>query len=265
MKILDKLASLIPHDKLRDFSGRFDVIGDIAIVVLPPHLKKYDHIIANAILEHRHGIRIVVNKNSDVAGKFRTAHYAVIVGNGTVTTHHEFGFSYSFDLNSSFFNPRLAQERRRVTSQVEAGEQVLVPFCGVGPFVIPAAAHGATVVAIEQNPDAFHWFEENIRENKVIGKVAGIRGDAFNPEILTVGPFDRAIIPTPYSKDHILDLIAPRVKSGGLIHFYTFKNRAQSETMENEFVKRGYCVLTRRRCGNVAPSVSRWVFDLQVP
>ena len=264
MKILDKLATLIPHHELRDFSGRFDVIGDIAIVALPPSLKKYDHIIANAILEHRHGIRTVVNKNSDMTGNFRTAHYAVIVGNGTVTTHHEFGFSYSLDLNSSFFNPRLAQERRRVTSQIKAGEQVLVPFSGVGPFVIPAAARGAYVVAIEQNPDAFYWLEENIRENKVIGKIASIRGDAFNPEILPVDPFDRAIIPTPYGRDQILDLVAPRVRRSGIIHFYTFKNRAQSEIMEDEFVKRGYRVLIRRRCGNVAPAVSRWVFDLEV-
>ncbi len=265
MKIQDALAGSMPHDELRGFSGRFDVVGDIAILTIPPALQKYDHVIADAILKHRHGIRTVVNKSSHITGDFRTAHYKVIVGNDMVTTHREFGFSYHLDLTTSFFNPRLAQERMRVTGQVQSGENVIVPFCGVGPFAIPAAARDASVVAIEQNPDAFHWLKENIRENEVVGKIAAIRGDAFNPEILPAGLFDRAIIPTPYGWDHILDVIAPRVKSGGIIHFYTFKNRAQSEILKNEFVKRRYRVLIRRRCGNVAPAVSRWVFDLQVP
>ena len=134
-----------------------------------------------------------------------------------------------------------------------------------GRFAIPAAARDASVVAIEQNPDAFHWLKENIRENEVVGKIAVYPGRCIQSGDSSAGLFDRAIIPTPYGWDHILDVIAPRVKSGGIIHFYTFKNRAQSEILKNEFVKRRYRVLIRRRCGNVAPAVSRWVFDLQVP
>jgi tRNA (guanine37-N1)-methyltransferase len=264
MSLSDDLAGMIPPDKMRNFSGRFDVVGDIAIIALPPALQKDDQIIAGAILEHRHGIRTVVKKSADVTGDFRTACYEIIVGTGTVTTHRESGFSYRLDLNTSFFTPRLAHERMRVTGQVLAGERVLVPFSGVGPFVIPAAARGATVVAIEQNPDACRWLEENTRTNRVSDRVTIIRGDAFNPELLPTGPFDRAIVPTPYGRDDILALVASRVKSGGMLHFYTFNNRAQGEMLEYEFEKTGYRVLGRRRCGNVAPAVSRWVFDLLI-
>ncbi|MFY9749154.1 MAG: RsmD family RNA methyltransferase [Methanoregula sp.] len=262
MTLIDDLNETIPADKLRGFSGRFDVVGDIAIVNIPSALQGYEKMIVGAILEHRLAIRTVVKKSADVAGDFRTAKYTIIIGTSTVTTHQENGFSYALDLNTSFFNPRLTHERRRVTTQVQAGERVLVPFCGVGPFVIPAAVRGASVVAIEQNPDACYWMEKNIKENRISGRVTVIMGDAFNPNVLPTELFDRAIIPTPYGRDEILGLITSRVREGGMLHFYTFKNRAQSEILVHEFEKTGYRVLTRRRCGNVAPSVSRWAFDL---
>jgi len=227
MTLSDGLNGSIPADNLQGFSGRFDVIGDIAIVNIPSTLQGYEKMIAGAILVHRHGIRTVVKKSRDVAGDFRTAKYTVIAGTGTVTTHHENGFSYRLDLNTSFFTPRLAHERMRVTGQVQAGERVLVPFSGLGPFVIPAATRGATVVAVDKNPDACHWLDENIKENRVSGQVTVIMGDAFNPRLLPSGPFDRAIIPAPYGRDEILGLIASRVRIGGMLHLYLQKPGAE--------------------------------------
>ena len=75
--------------------------------------------------------------------------------------------------------------------------------------------------------------------------------------------FDRAIIPTPYGMDGILDVIAPRVKSGGMVHFYTFKKRHQIPGLVEDFILRGLFPVFYRSCGNVAPNVSRWVFDLK--
>jgi tRNA (guanine37-N1)-methyltransferase len=151
----------------------------------------------------------------------------------------------------------------RVTNQVQAGESVLVLFAGVGPFVIPSASRGARVVAIEQNPDACRWLVKNLRKNRVSEQVTIIQGDAFDPVLQGEEQFNRAIIPTPYGKDEIFDLAAARVRCNGLLHFYTFKNVAQSKEWEHEFENHGYEVISRRRCGNVAPAVSRWVFDLR--
>jgi tRNA (guanine37-N1)-methyltransferase len=62
--------------------------------------------------------------------------------------------------------------------------------------------------------------------------------------------------------DTIFDVLASRVKPGGMIHFTTFKNRNQADALAGEFTMKGFEVVVQRRCGNVAPSVSRWVFDL---
>ena len=87
-------------------------------------------------------------------------------------------------------------------------------------------------------------------------------GNAFDTSLLPGGAFDRAIIPTPYGMDAIFDVIISHVKPGGMIHFYTFNNRDQADAMGEGFAHRGFELVKQRRCGNVAPGISRWVYDL---
>ena len=262
MGLKDQVRGIIPDHLQNSLSDHFDVIGDIAVLMIAPSLAVYGHILADAIISRRRNIRTVLIKTSRIEGCNRTARYDVISGNDTVTTHHENGFLYRLDIRTVFYNPRLASERKRVTDQVCDGERVLVPFCGVGPFVIPAAARGASVVAVEKNPEACRWLAENVQLNGVLDRVTILNGDATDTELLPVFTFDRVIIPTPYGMDTIFDIIAPVVKHGGIIHFYTFKNRKQADAMAVEFEKKGYDVALLRACGNIAPGVSRWVFDL---
>ncbi|MDD1699180.1 MAG: RsmD family RNA methyltransferase [Methanoregula sp.] len=262
MGLKDQVRGIIPDHTLCSLSDHFDVIGDIAVLTLAPSLAVYGHILADAIISRRRNIRTVLIKTSRIDGCSRTASYEVIAGIDTVTTHHEYGFLYRLDIGTVFYNPRLASERKRVTDQVCPGERVLVPCCGVGPFVIPAAARGASVVAVEKNPEACRWLAENVQLNGVHDRVTLVNGDASDPDLLTGFMFDRAVIPTPYGMDTIFDVIVPRVKHAGIIHFYTFKNRKQADAMAVEFEEKGYDVILKRACGNVAPVVNRWVFDL---
>jgi len=128
--------------------------------------------------------------------------------------------------------------------------------------VIPAAVHGADIIAVEKNPEAYRWLARNVQLNGVKDRVTTILGDAFETSLLPVYPFDRVIIPTPYGMDTIFDVLASRVKPGGIIHYYTFKNRNQANALAAEFAMKGFEVVVQRRCGNVAPSVIRWVYDL---
>jgi tRNA (guanine37-N1)-methyltransferase len=262
MGLKDQLRGIIPDQSFCYLSDRFDVIGSIAVLCLPPALSDYKAEIAHAILSRRKNITTVINKTSRLGGSNRTGRYEILAGNSTITVYHEYDHAYKLDVGTVFFNPRLASERKRVTMQVQCGERVLVPCCGVGPFVVPAAARGAEIVAIEQNPEACRWLEENTRLNGVEDRVTIIEGDTFDSSILPTSDFDRAIIPTPYGMDAIFNVIAPRVKRGGMIHFYTFKNRQQADTLGTEFGQKAFDVLIQRRCGNVASGVSRWVYDL---
>jgi tRNA (guanine37-N1)-methyltransferase len=262
MGLKDQLRDSIPDHSLGYLSDRFDVIGSIAVLCLPPALSDYKAEIAHAILSRRKNITTVINKTSRLGGSNRTGRYEILAGHSTITVHHEYDHAYKLDVGTVFFNPRLASERKRVTMQVQRGEKVLVPCCGVGPFVVPAAVHGAEIVAVEQNPEACRWLVENLKVNRVEDRVTIIQGDAFDTSLLANHNFDRAIIPTPYGMDAIFEVIAPRVKRGGVIHFYTFRNRHQADALIAEFGQKGFEVVIQRRCGNVAPGVSRWVYDM---
>jgi len=165
-------------------------------------------------------------------------------------------------MSAGFFS-MFAYERMRVVDQTEPGEKVLVPFCGVGPFAIRAAAKGALVVAIENNPDAYRWLQENVALNRVRQNMTVIQGDAFDTSLLPRDRFDRAIVPTPYDTEGILEVIAPHIQKGGLIHYYTFKKKHQIPCLLDEYEQKGFSVTFYRPCGNVAPGVSRRVFDLE--
>lgn len=263
MSLKDELKRTIPKEELDKLPNRFDIIGDIAVVSVPDELKRYNADIACAIMEMMQNIRTVLNKVSKLEGNRRVADFEIIMGNATETIHREFGFSYRIDLKKSFFNARLSYERKRVASLVNLGENMLVPFSGVGPFAIPAAEAGAKVVAVEINSDACKSFTENCQLNKVQDNVQVINADANSlPNMLNI-EFDRAIIPTPYDMDHFLESISSLVRTGGYIHFYTFKPKEEIPGLIDEYERMGFDVLFHRRCGNVAPGISRWVFDLK--
>jgi len=263
MGFKDLLSGSVPENLLSLLTGHFEVIGSVAIVVIPPALEDYKFSIANAILSHRHSIKTVLNKVAPVNGVSRTARYEILAGNETVTIAHEYGFSYELDVLTSFFNSGLSTERKRVSDLVQPQERVLVPFAGVGPFVVPAARRGAGVVAVEQNPDAFRWLCKNCQMNRVDGRVTPVLGDAFDTSVISGLVFDRIIIPTPYGMDTILEVLSPLVKPGGMIHFFTFRNKWQIKEQKDIFCRTGYESVRVRRCGNVAPGVARWVFDLK--
>jgi tRNA (guanine37-N1)-methyltransferase len=265
MGLKRQLAGIVPEPALQHLSDHFDVIGDVAVLAVPEDLGPYKQAIAETIVMGRRNIYTVLNKVEKVAGDARTAQYEVLRGDTTVTVHREFGFSYRLDVRRSFFSPRMAYERKRVTDQVEPGERVYVPFAGVGPYAIPAAAHGADVTAVELNPDAFQWLKENIRLNHRDDNCHAIEGDATDTRNLPSCRFDRIIIPAPYGMDHVLEIFLPLVTEGGMVHFYTFKTEEQVPGLVAAYEKKGLTVTNYLPCGNVAPGVSRWVFDLAYP
>jgi tRNA (guanine37-N1)-methyltransferase len=262
MGLRDQLAGKIPVDLLPYVSGHFEVIGDVAVLNVPAELEPYKQTLAQVIVSRRKNIATVLKKTEKITGDSRTAAYEVLLGNTTVTVHREFGFSYRIDVGRSFFSSRMASERKRVTGKAGPGERVYVPFAGVGPFAIPAAARGAEVWATEKNPDAFRWLKDNVALNHAGDNCHILCGDALDTAQLPHTSFDRIIIPAPYGMDHALDLLLPLLSYGGMAHFYTFKTKEQVPGLLAAYEHKGLGVTFYSPCGNVAPGVSRWVFDL---
>lgn len=263
MRLKEKLQGLVPEECLSRLSDRFHVIGNIAILSLPPELEPYKNVIAGTVFSSGKNIHTVLNKTSKLQGDRRVAGFEHLAGcDNTVTMHKEFGFLYRLDVATVFWSSRLAYERMRVAAAVMAGEDVLLPFAGVGPFAVPLADRGAHVLALEKSREACFYLAENARRNCVESMITIINADAFRMARMLRKDFDRAVIPAPYGADGILEMVLPLVKSRGCLHFYTFKKRHQIEPLKKSYEDLGLVVKLCRRCGNVAPGVSRWVFDL---
>jgi len=218
---------------------RFDIIGDVVIISIPPELDEFKSEIAKTIVSKQGNIRTVLNKVAKLDGEGRIGGFEILFGNDTITLYKEFGFAYRLDLNEVFFNSRLGFERRRVTSQVSPFESVIIPFCGVGPFVVPVAASGARVTAIEKNAEACKWLAENIRLNGVESNVSLISADVMDIVNIPDIGFDRAIVPAPYGMDAYLKSISTLVKKGGMVHFYTFKLESQIPGLIGKYERMG--------------------------
>ena len=257
------LQEIIPEPLHRLVPERFEVIGDIAIISIPDELSPYQQAIASSLIAQRHNITTVLKRVSKRSGACRVAEFEPITGTKTRTIYREFRFRYRVDLSHAFFTSRLAGERRRISAMVRPGEIVLVPFAGVGPFAIPAAARGAKVIAVEINPEACHLLKENSRLNRVEDRITVICGDASMAGRMLRIRADRAILPTPYGLEEAFKPLSRIVKAGGIIHYYTFDTHNGAQDRARNFRDCGFLVDRIHRCGNVAPSVSRWVFDLR--
>ncbi len=266
MDLKTTLKEVIPDNALKLLSGRFEVIGDIAIIQIPPGCLPYKEEIADAVFSIRKNVRTVLQKTSSIGGECRVGGFEFLKGeNKTKIVHKEAGYLYRTDLSSVFFSTKLSFERMRISSVVNPDEKIIIPFCGCGPFAVPAADKGAEVLGVEKNPSACRYFLENLKLNGIRDKGDVICADAHSiPEFFNERDcFDRAIIPTAYGMDEALFKTLPLVKKGGTIHFYTFKAKEERENLIQNLKEKGLHTDYHRCCGNIAPGIHRYVFDLK--
>ncbi|MDH7511034.1 MAG: hypothetical protein QHH04_08355 [Methanolinea sp.] len=257
------LSPDLPPGIARRLPSGYQIVGDIAVISLPDELRDYDNLIASAILSRHGNVRTVLNRRPIPRGDFRVPEIRVIAGEGTTTTTcREFGFSYRLDLSRVFYSSRLASERQRIAGLVRPGENVLVPFAGVGPFVVPIAARGATVTAIENNPASVRFLRENLERNHVAKNVTVVDGDFYEVAGSLWPGYDRAVLPAPYRRDDALPVGSRLVKGGGTIHMYTFGKSGAGNELSRKYEDLGFGVKRIRRCGNVAPGICRYALDL---
>ena len=229
----EAVAGQIPSHIISSLPRSFDVIGDIAIIDLPPELGAYATEIGKGILQVSPHVRLVARKSGEVSGKFRTRGLQTLVGSGGMETiHREFSCSYHLDVSSVYFNPRLSHERLRVAEQIKEGEVVVDMFAGVGPYsVLIAKLHPSSRVhSIDINPSAIRYLKENIFANGVADRVTPLLGDVRHfSEVKVHGIADRVIMNLPSEASNYIDA-ALRIlrKDGGLIHFYQFAQRDTS-------------------------------------
>ena len=248
----------------------YDIIGDIAIIKIPDELTAHADEIARSILAANTNVHVVA-ADGRVKGPLRIRELRILAGpNRTETVHREHGLAYAVDAAKAYFSPRLGTERLRIAEQVRPGEVVVDMFAGVGPYAILIAKlrRPRTVIAVDANPDAFRYLEENIRRNRAEAVVAEL-GDALDV-IKRVDPPNRVIIDYPQDPRPAYEAALSRVLPGGTIHLYAILEAADREDWERIIVDvasprgRSAVVVARREVHGWSPSQKLFAFDVGV-
>ncbi|XP_069008356.1 tRNA (guanine(37)-N1)-methyltransferase [Embiotoca jacksoni] len=180
LKSEEVLEAVLPPGQ--DVTSAFSRVGHIAHMNLRDHQLPYKNLIGQVIMDKNPGVTCVVNKLNIIDSTYRNFKMEVLAGEeNMVAKVKENGVTYEFDFSRVYWNPRLSTEHQRVVQLVKRGDTVFDVFAGVGPFAVPAARSGASVLANDLNPESHRWLQHNCKLNKVEGKVRtfNLDGRAF--------------------------------------------------------------------------------------
>jgi len=268
------LENILSDEDAKDLVSAFDQIGDIIIVRIPDSLISKKKIIGKALLEQVKTAKTVFHQSSPVEGDFRTRNLELIEGDEkTETEYRENGCRFIVDVEKAFFSPRLSTERERISNLVNDHDVIINMFGGVGMFSLLAAKKkSCTVYNIDINPVASKLCEENIKLNKLKGKVISLNGDATKiiKEQLQ-DKADRVLMLLPERSDEFLDTAISSLKKNGVIHYYSHihaeKKQDAPKLSEEHFLninKIQAGILDSRVVRPVGPRFYQTVVDIKI-
>ncbi|WP_336035648.1 class I SAM-dependent methyltransferase [Halobacterium yunchengense] len=216
-------------DELEHAPSSWAVVGTVVLADFTDCPRRAE--VGEALLD-LHGEADTVLARGGVSGEHREPDVSVVAGAGdTETVHTEHGTRYALDLSRVMFAPGNKAERARMGEVVDEGERVLDMFAGVGYFAVPMARAGASVTAVEKNPEAFRFLAENAQLNGVADDLDCVLGDCRDVDAtadrvvmgyydaLGGGPVDDAepAAGGPGYLDAALDALVP----GGVVHVHS--------------------------------------------
>jgi tRNA (guanine37-N1)-methyltransferase len=273
MKLKKRLEDSLSAEELERLVGAYDVVGDIAIIMIPEELEPREHLIAEAILNSNKKIRVVARRSGNYGGEFRTIPLQILAGeNRKETEVKESGIRLLVNPETVYYSVRSGNERRRLASLVQPGEYVLVLFSGIAPYplVIARYSKAQAVVGIEKNPQAHAYGMQNLCRNKKLKNIKLYLGDVREvlPNLGTT--FDRVIMPLPTRGEEFLPCALQVLKPSGFLHFYDMQDPELFAQSVKKIVAAcavaNRTVLTSRitRCGHCAPQIYRICIDAQI-
>lgn len=227
--------------------------------------------LAQQIMKEHKNVKSVLMKLSERKGIERKREYELILGNqNTEVIHKENYCRFKLDPQKVYFSGREGTERLRIAEMVKPKETVLVMFAGIGPFSILIAKKQKEVdkiPSIEINSEAVEYMKENVKLNKIQGKVNPILGDVKELSKDWFGKCDRVIMPLPHEAYIYLDLAYKCLKpEGGIIHLYIIEPENEVEKKVKELMKnfKGKMTYKIRKVLPYSPRTYKYCLDIQI-
>ena len=266
------LEKKLTKKELENVVTSYDIIGSIAVIEIPPALKKKEKIIGNTLLGLHKSIKTVLKKAGIHQGKYRRQKLGALAGKRTkIAEYKENNARFKLDIEKIYFSPRSSTERKRIYEMVKSGEEVLVMFSGCAPLpiVISKNTKAKEIVGIELNPIAHKFAVENIELNK-LRNVTLFKGDVRKIIPKLKKKFDRILMPLPKDAETFLDTAFKAGKKGTIIHLYQFAHTDEFSNLKKKIKeickeKKKKCrILKIVKCGAYSPRVYRVCIDFRI-
>ncbi|MEK6858422.1 MAG: hypothetical protein AABX53_00745 [Nanoarchaeota archaeon] len=251
----------------------YDVLGNLVLVKFDrgAKLSEKKRFATRFLKDHRE-ITTVLEKSARIKGRLRTPTTKWIAGEKTKEAlYTENGCSFRLNVDTCYFSPRLASERKELADFVKKGERVLVMFGGVGPFAIVMGKNNkdSSVVSVELGREPSRYAVENVKRNKLTHVVC-IQGDVRR-KVHPLGKFDRIVMARPNLEDSFLDVAFRAIKKGGTIHYYGFYPEAGAEEAlrtlilsESQKAKKKVRIMRIKKAGDIGTRRYRYRVDIRV-
>ncbi len=207
----------------------FNVLGSIALINFSDKTKLSDKKkFAEEILKKHRNIKTVLEKSENFKGRLRKMQTKHLAGEkNKEVLYKENDCVFRFNIDTTYFSPRLSNERKEIAQMIKKGSEVFVMFAGVAPFSIVIAKNSKAkkVYSNEINREANKYGKLNIERNKVKDRVELVNGDIKRvAESLKKKnkKFDYIIMPRPNLKETFLKQAFMLSKKGTKIVYYGF-------------------------------------------
>lgn len=269
--LCQKLGDSVSHDSL---PRRLRILGHVSVLWLEPEATPAKERIGQAVLEFDPKIRSVLRRTAPISGPFRQPAMELIAGDSdTETAFRENYCTFHLDPMKVMFSIGNKAERARM-SQLGAGELVIDMFAGIGQFSIPMAVHARPrmIHAIEWNPDAFNYLQQNIQANRVSHLVTPHLGDTgiLAPQIAK-GKADRVLMGLIQGTTRYLSQAIACLHAGGTLHVHEIGPREDAisgmiNALEHAAQHEGRRVtlLSTRTVKTYSPGWNHFVLDAQL-
>lgn len=255
----------------------FNVLGRIAIVNFPYGTKSAEKKkFADELLIKNPNIKTVLEKSGNFKGRLRKMTTKHIAGEkNKEVLYNENNCSFRFNIDTTYFSPRLSNERKEVANIIKKNSDVFVMFAGVAPFSIVIAKNSKAkkVYSNEINREANKYAELNIALNKVKEKVELVNGDIKKIALKLKNQkkkFDYIIMPRPNLKETFLKEAFMLSKKGTNIIYYGFCRAEESNKISDEIKKKAeeskkkIKIVKTKSAGEIAPYKIRLRVDFKV-
>lgn len=228
----ETLRGHLSDDELELLVRSYDVVGDLAIIIIAEGLEARENLIGEAILAINKNVKVVLKRAGMYQGEFRLIPLEVIAGeNRKETQCKENGVRLLLNPEIAYYSVRSSSERKRIAELVKPGEDVLVMFSGVAPFplVIAKNSGAKSIVGIEKNPEAHRYGVENLKLNKKLRNIKLYCGDVDEVLPGLKRTFDRILMPLPKGADAFLKTAITHLSNPGILHYYSILDKTEFE------------------------------------